>query len=331
MNQVIKINFADFYQGFNKTDNFIYNLLSKYYAIEIDEVNPDYLVFSCFGQEYLKYDCIRIFYTGENVLPDFNVCDYGTGYAYLSFGDRYIRYPDFYLHSQINKRVENKSTIDEFSKSRFCNFIYSNDKADPRRDIFFNLLNKYKKVDSAGKHLNDTSIPELGQGWGYDKMKFIQQYKFSIAFENSSLPGYNTEKILHAFIANTIPVYWGDPLISNTYNPEAFVNCHDYKSFEEVIDRIIELDTHPELYAKMLNQPIFSGALPAYMHEDFLFLFFANIFSQPLTEAARRSRYGYAAVYENSKTQQLDELMSLKRSSRGLKGSLKKMFNRIFS
>ena len=40
----IKINFVDFWQGFDKENNNISNLLKKYYAVEISE-SPDYIFF----------------------------------------------------------------------------------------------------------------------------------------------------------------------------------------------------------------------------------------------------------------------------------------------
>ena len=101
----------------------------------------------------------------------------------------------------------------------FCSFLYSNEKARERID-FFHRLSEVGRVDSGGKVLNNI---------GYrveDKLKFYGKYKFSIAFENSQFPGYTTEKILHAFMANTVPIYWGNPLVGNDFNPDSFINCH---------------------------------------------------------------------------------------------------------
>ena len=56
----------------------------------------------------------------------------------------------------------------------------------------------------------------------------MRDYKFVIAFENSSFPGYNTEKLTHAIEADSLPIYWGDPQIGRSYNVRRFVNAHDY-------------------------------------------------------------------------------------------------------
>ena len=43
-----------------------------------------------------------------------------------------------------------------------------------------------------------------------NKIKFLSQYKFSIAMENIKGDGYISEKIIDSFNAGTIPIYLGD-------------------------------------------------------------------------------------------------------------------------
>ena len=47
----IKINFSDFWGGFNRTDNYFYNLLKEKFDVEISN-SPDYLFFSLFGNQH---------------------------------------------------------------------------------------------------------------------------------------------------------------------------------------------------------------------------------------------------------------------------------------
>lgn len=92
MNKVIKIKFVDFYAGFDKEHNEFIDVLSDFYNVVQCE-DPDYIIYSGFGNDHLKYDCIRIFFTGECITPDFNECDYAIGFDRLTFGDRYARIP----------------------------------------------------------------------------------------------------------------------------------------------------------------------------------------------------------------------------------------------
>lgn len=148
-------------------------------------------------------------------------------------------------------------------KTAFCNFIYSNEanyKRFPgvaeRRD-FCKLLSQYKRVDCAGVSLNNTDklrvIEENFNDYCPAKLQFMRDYKFTIAFENRSVEGYITEKIWHAYLTGTIPIYWGSPNIAKFFNPESFVNCHDYGSFAEVIDRVKEIDNDMELFERYIN------------------------------------------------------------------------------
>lgn len=245
----IKIKFVDFWSGFDEHNNDFYKILNEKYDVEISE-EPEFLFYSVFGYKNLDYDCIKIFYTGENIIPDFNNCDYAIGFHKIEFGKRYLRMPLYNLFIY-KKYFENalkihKEKIDK--RNKFCNFIYSNENGDKKRKEFYELLSKYKKIDSGGKYLNNIGGPVE------DKYEFQRQYKFSIAFENSSSVGYNTEKLIEAKAAGTIPIYWGDPEIAKEFNSKSFINCHDYEDFEKVVEKVIEIDNDDELYRKYLKE-----------------------------------------------------------------------------
>ena len=303
--KTIKIWFTDFYSDFDPENNYFYELLSESYHIELDKNKPEYLIHSCYGNDFLNYNCIKIYYTGENLVPDFNLCDYAIGFHFIDFGNRYLRYPNFALFKDqfenlTNKPSEGFSTKKEF----FCNFIYSNSKAAPQRDQFFHLLNKYKKISSPGSHLNNMKMDIGGRfqaDWMYSKLHFQSKCKFTIAFENSSSPGYTTEKILHAFLANTIPIYWGNPDISQDFNEQSFINCHNYKQFDEVIDHIKNIDENDELYNSILSAPPFvKNKIPEQFSRKKLITFFRMIFDQDYNLARKRPKYGTTAKYENN-------------------------------
>lgn len=295
----IRIKFCDFWDGFQEKNNFIYNALIKEYFVEISD-SPDYLFYSCFGNEYLKYDCIRIFYTGENVRPDFNLCDYAIGFDFIQFEDRYLRFPQFMIdeYQKDIELIKDKRMCCETEKEKFCNFLYSNAQTKCQRVLFFKKLSEYKRVDSGGKALNNINYI-VG-----DKLKWQQKYKFSIAFENSSTNGYVTEKIVQAFSAGTIPIYWGNPKVELDFNTEAFINCHDYDNFDEVVQRVIELDGNRKEYLKMLSQPVFTKqAKDTYLSEGYLENFLYHIVEQDKVAAKR-------VVHEYLWTQKAEEIVN---------------------
>lgn len=253
--KVIKLNFCDFWKGYNKENNWFVNVLRKNYDIEISE-NPDFLFYSCFGIEHLEYqDCVKIFFTGENVIPNFNECDYAFGFDYIECGDRYFHKPIW-----VHRKAFNASDEDMVNR-RFCNFIYSNTtagKGSLLRQEFCKKLMEYKHVDCPGRVLNNMYAEDLeprNGNWAKSKREFLKKYKFTIAFENSSSNGYTTEKLLDPLESFSIPIYWGNPLVAKEFNPKAFINCNDYDNdFDAVIERVKELDNDASKYLAMLHE-----------------------------------------------------------------------------
>ena len=306
----IQLWFTDFYKGFDPANNYLYELLSSHYELILDPKDPGYLIYSCYGKDFLKYtNSVKIFYTGENLIPDFNLCDYGIGFNYLNFQDRYLRYPNFALIPDQFKELLKHTpfTVEDLEKKEyFCNFIYSNSQADPARDEFFHLLSNYKMVLSPGSHLKNASMDVGGrftENWMNTKLEFQSKCKFTIAFENSSSPGYTTEKLMHAYLTNTIPIYWGNPEVTKDFNPRSLINCHEFKTFEEVVERVKEIDRKDELALKYLNEPPFPGnEIPENLKQETLERFLRSIFDQDLKNSKRRPKYGTVVKYENSMT-----------------------------
>lgn len=272
-------------------------ILEEHFGQVSECENPDFLFYSVWGYEHLKYQCVRIFWTGENLQPDFNICDYAIGFGYMTFEDRYTRIPLYFFYDWDYELAKNKHLLtqqDIEDKTEFCNFIYSNDNASHERIDFFHILSKYKKVDSAGRYNNNIGYAIEG------KHDFQKRYKFSIAFENSSTSGYTTEKIIQAFSAGTIPIYWGNPRIADEFNEKSFINCHKYSSFEEVVKRIMEIDKDDELFVSYLKAPIDAGTkLPDNPWEEYE-RFIVHICEQTPECAIRRNNIYWGADYQNN-------------------------------
>ena len=267
----IRLYFCDFWKSHTFENDFFVNILKNKYEIVEDSKNPDFIIYSCYGYKHRKYKCPRIFYSGENLTPDFNTCDYAIGFDRLDFGERYLRVPIYYFFD----KIRNKPDMPLNPENReFCSFIYSNGVyCNSIRIKFFKLLSEYKKISSAGALLNNTGTKAK------DKIEYLKNFKFTIAFENSSSKGYVTEKIYDAFLAHTVPIYWGDPDIAKEFNPEAFINISDYKTLDEAAEKIIQLDKNDELYLKMLNTPYLKDrGFACGLSDKKIIEFFDNIF-----------------------------------------------------
>ena len=134
--------------------------------------------------------------------------------------------------------------------SKFCCFVYSNKVKF--RNKFCIRLSKYKKVDCGGGCLNNIGKKVV------NKLNFQKDYKFCIAYENSCYPGYTTEKILDAYKANCIPIYYGSKTVIKDFNPETFINAHDFENDNDLINYIKKVDTDEALYNSYMGKNIFS-------------------------------------------------------------------------
>ena len=181
---------------------------------------------------------------------------------------KYMDYILSYDCSGQNQRLEERldHRFDVFPKTKFCNFVYSNSGKPPTRVRidFCQKLMQYKQVDCPGKSLNNMPpIPpyrpeEVGIG---AKLDFLAHYKFTITFENDSVPGYISEKIFHPLRVGSIPIYWGCPEIAQYVNPDCFINCHDFFSFDDVIREVVKIDRDQQLYESYLKaSPILPGS-----------------------------------------------------------------------
>lgn len=283
----IKIAFSDFWEGFDPEDNWFIRFLKNHFEIELSD-HPDFLIYSVFGRKYLNYKCFRIFYTGENIRPNFFDCDFALSFDFNKRRNHY-RLPLYGIWTGLHPEelLKPKPDVKEFcaEKPKFCCMLVSNPGCK-KRNNFFQLLSKYRKVDSGGRFLNNTGFTVT------DKMAFISEYKFMLCFENSSYPGYVTEKIYEPMFVNTIPVYWGSPCIDKDFNPESFVNCHHFKNENEVLEYIIKLDSDAEALSSVLAKPWFHhNEINPFIREENIVSFFNGVFStegRPVAETPKK-------------------------------------------
>ncbi|MBT8520009.1 hypothetical protein DP176_02900 [Polynucleobacter paneuropaeus] len=131
-------------------------------------------------------------------------------------------------------------------------YAYSikNSLHDRRLELIEHFMKK-GKLDLYGSGWNDLSnLPKkLGSrlsslmkgryfGRCENKLVTLGQYQFSICFENMALKGYMTEKIIDCFVAGTIPIYLGDPLIQTELPRDSFIDTRDFESLDELDEHI---------------------------------------------------------------------------------------------
>ncbi len=85
------------------------------------------------------------------------------------------------------------------------------------------------------------------------------QNKFMFAMENKVAHGYITEKLLRAFRAGSVPIYWGTPEVFDLFNRRAFLwyepGSKDHGE-TQLLQEINRLLSDPQAYQLMLSEPI---------------------------------------------------------------------------
>lgn len=275
------------------------------YNLIFDKEQPDYVLVPishliASEELYMKfketYDLrkIYIFLGDECISPDLNLFDYAIVYNDdFTCQDRIYRHPIDWVIRDFLKNTKRKE-IDfekEYDARGFCNFIYYNSLAHPKRDELFYAISSYQRVDSLGKHLNNCKVPFTRFDANYFdvSIELKSNYRFSIAAENDNFCGNTTEKIISSFYANTIPIYWGNPNIASEYNEKAFINCHKYENFKDVVEDIKEINESKERWIKMVSEPmktdeqVLEDVKRIYGYEQFV----NHIFDQSVEEAKR--------------------------------------------
>jgi len=280
-------------------ENPFYRALDSLFELQLDPSDPEYLLCSIFGHRHYRYNCTKVVFAVENVFPDFLNCDYA--FSFDPTEGRNFRLPLWSIWMGDPKALlhpVNSSSKQLKSKERFCAFVYSNPRCE-HRNKFFRVLTSKKHVDSAGRLFNNTGglSDRFDVSAFSDLPVFYSRYKFTIAFENFSSPGYTTEKIAAPLLGGSVPIYWGNPNIAAEFNPEAFINAHDFDSLEGLADYVLKIDADDALYQQYLMAPRFKGnKLPEDGDWCVLANRFKSIFSDKGEPVSKRSFFSRHVV-----------------------------------
>lgn len=303
MRKIIKLNFYNIFPTFGLSYfKKLFSFLEKDYDFRLSQ-NPDFLFYSNYNPIWNQpalpniswFNGIKIYIEGEYMewekLKD-------SGYDYITTGFN-VDAPNHFRFGMPMKRIlfcgfdpekilikDKKVNMDfvKREKTKFCNFLYSNDIS--YRNYVFDFINKYyKKIDSGGGVKNNLGYRignREGFNWSYDeKYLFVKDYKFTMAFENICHDRNYSEKLTDPMIMSSIPIYWGGFNIGSEFNPKSFINFHDFKNAKELIDKIKEIDNNDDLWEAMLNEPWFkNNELPYYFKISELENFFKIIFER---------------------------------------------------
>jgi hypothetical protein len=191
---------------------------------------------------------------------------------YLLCPENITPYADMMLSWEKNRPVAKDcmNSVGMESGRKFCLFMVSNPACKLRNDTHM-LLTRVGNVVSAGGYRNNLAPTDARppDRMNHDEyIMYLRQFRFMLTFENQSLPGYHTEKITNAFEAGVIPIYWGDPMITELYDARSFIHIptqsnpnQQWEAVKQAVARVQEAERDPQIYASYFQYPPLSAEL----------------------------------------------------------------------
>ncbi|MCP4606055.1 MAG: hypothetical protein GY847_37020 [Proteobacteria bacterium] len=163
----------------------------------------------------------------------------------------------FYLPFMLFRNPERPSVREKREEMRPYFAAYISRKRISKREEMFKVLRaKDTTAHALGRCSNTGQSAPMG-GWSC-LTETYSKYRFVFAMENKIVPGYITEKILNAFIAGAIPIYWGHTeTVERYFNRHAFINIGNFETLAEAAEYIKHVDDHSEMRNKYMLASVF--------------------------------------------------------------------------
>ena len=133
-----------------------------------------------------------------------------------------------------------------FREKKFCLFT-SRNLLNHNKQGILTALQKLGHIDTLDNY--NLIVKNKSCYNSIELLRIYNQYKFVIAFENSKSQGYITEKIFNVFLAKSIPIYDGDPRISDVINTSSFLQYDD-----RIIQKVQMLMNNEKLYNSIIEK-----------------------------------------------------------------------------
>ncbi|MEJ7663699.1 MAG: glycosyltransferase family 10 [Hymenobacter sp.] len=97
--------------------------------------------------------------------------------------------------------------------------------------------------------INRGPVPPL------EKLAVIRSYRFVVCYENTSTPGYISEKLFDCLFAGCVPVYLGEPNIRRFIPEDCFVDRKAFATDAELADFLKQMTyTQYENYVEAMRR-----------------------------------------------------------------------------
>ena len=176
----------------------------------------------------------------------------------------------FYRILTINSELLRKKKNARFFVPAHASFDHHNVSLDQSRKTKNISLIASDKNSLEGHKLRHMVVNEVRNspleidlmGRKYRPIKYtfegLSKYRFSVIIENSKQTSYFTEKLIDAFICETVPIYWGAPNVGDYFDSRGIIQCASFREIIHSLKRISLDDYASRLEYIKKNQTIAS-------------------------------------------------------------------------
>ena len=140
---------------------------------------------------------------------------------------------------------ENRNYFKE--KTKFATTLVSNCMDQAKRYQIIRELQRYIDLDYYGYCSGNINCP-AGVPTSECGKRFMKDYKFYLAFENSFCRDYVSEKFWNALERRQIPVIAAPKYNLELLPPNSYLNVFDFPSIKALADKMIEISNNETLY-----------------------------------------------------------------------------------
>ena len=236
------------------TENLVFQIIKSMVDVEITTPRNAQLIikgpykeknkFAKYKNKLVSKNAVVLFDSAENTRYGDVKADYYITHDLGVSDPRHIRIPHWYnvidwRHKGLpelgeTKRFGRSISIDELMAPRSINSFIDREEAavifaghlrEPRGSII-EAIKKQMKVVGYGRAFDAEILNHNNSG--IQKQDILKKYKFNICPENSLGIGYYTEKVVEAYAAGCIPIYWSDHNVSHDFNEKSFINASNH-------------------------------------------------------------------------------------------------------
>jgi hypothetical protein len=248
--------------------------LGERLLFETDRRRADIIIIGPYGQDKMSNEVKnlagwRLFVTGENIQPNFSLCDHSLSFEIHDFLGKNHRLPVWMSELSWFDGVDSTFTPDEtdwlLTRNRPIDFDLEGYRSRMKAVVAVFNAYEYHRYEFAQRLIDRRKLVGMGRPFGNennwsggfyrDKCNYIRNFQINMCFENTVHQGYITEKPLHARAMGCLPVVFCDQSV-NDFNWTSMINLLDFSSFDEVSQVIEMYLEHPEHLYEKLNTPI---------------------------------------------------------------------------